>query len=52
MAKKTVLNENYKGLVVGFTIPAEVHERDGKKYASYGSAVPIHSCSKEQVGSH
>lgn len=50
MSKKTVLNEQYRGLVEAMSIPAEIHERDGKKYASIGSAVPIHSCTKEQVG--
>ncbi|XP_030032409.2 poxin isoform X1 [Manduca sexta] len=49
MSKRTVLNENYKGLVENFSIPAEVHERDGKKYASFGEVVPIHCCTPEEV---
>lgn len=49
MSKRTALNESYKGLVESFSIPAEIHERDGKKYASFGSAVPIHVCNKEEV---
>lgn len=49
MSKRTALNENYKGLVEELSIPAELHERDGKKYASFGSTIPIHSCSAEEV---
>ena len=52
MSKRTVLNENYKGLVESMSIPAEVHENDGKKYASFGSTVPIHSCTPEQVAQY
>lgn len=49
MSNRTVLNESYKGLVENMSIPAEVHEIDGKKYASFGSTVPIHCCTPEQV---
>ncbi|KAJ0173376.1 hypothetical protein K1T71_011552 [Dendrolimus kikuchii] len=49
MTKRTALNESYKGLVESFSIPAEIHERDGKKYASFGSSVPIHVCTPEEV---
>ncbi|CAB3245528.1 unnamed protein product [Arctia plantaginis] len=49
MSKRTALNENYKGLVEELPIPAEVHERDGKKYASFGSTIPIHSCSPDEI---
>lgn len=49
MAKKTVLNEPYQGLLVAMNIPAEVREQDGNRFASFGSAVPIHRCTKEQV---
>ncbi|XP_052748644.1 poxin-like isoform X2 [Galleria mellonella] len=50
MSKRTVLNENYKGIVENFPIPAELHERpDGTKYASFGDVVPIHCCTPEQV---
>ncbi|XP_053617801.1 poxin-like isoform X2 [Plodia interpunctella] len=46
---RTVYNEQNKGLVESFSIPAEVHERDGKKFASFGSVLPIHCCTPEQV---
>ncbi|CAH0595015.1 unnamed protein product [Chrysodeixis includens] len=46
---RTVLNESNKGLVENFAIPAELHERDGKRFASFGSTVPIHCCTPEQV---
>ncbi|XP_013143919.1 PREDICTED: uncharacterized protein LOC106107572 isoform X2 [Papilio polytes] len=49
MSKRTVLNEVYKGLVESMSIPAEVHHRNGKKYASFGTVVPIHCCTPEQV---
>ncbi|XP_072934087.1 poxin-like [Epargyreus clarus] len=49
MSKRTVLNEQYKGLVENFSIPAEVHEQDGRKYATCGSVVPIHCCTPDQV---
>ncbi|KAJ8712637.1 hypothetical protein PYW08_007941 [Mythimna loreyi] len=40
----------YRGLVENMSIPAELHERpDGKPYASFGSTVPIHCCTPEQV---
>nr|6XB5_A Chain A, Poxin [Trichoplusia ni]6XB5_B Chain B, Poxin [Trichoplusia ni] len=46
---RTVLNESNKGLVENFSIPAELHERDGKRFASFGTTVPIHCCTPEQV---
>ncbi|XP_075983913.1 poxin-like isoform X2 [Anticarsia gemmatalis] len=49
MSKRTVLNESYKGLVERMSIPAELHERAGRTYASFGSVVPIHCCTPEQV---
>lgn len=49
MSKRTALNENYKGLVETMSVPAEVHERDGKKYATFGSTVPMHCCTPDQV---
>lgn len=49
MSKKTVINDVYKGLVEKMQIPAELHERDGKKFASYGSVMPIHCATPEQV---
>lgn len=49
MSKRTVLNENYKGIVESMSIPAEIHERNGKKYASVGSILPIHCCPPEEV---
>ncbi|XP_068623456.1 poxin-like isoform X2 [Battus philenor] len=49
MSKRTVLNEIYKGLVESMSIPAELHERDGKKFASFGSVVPIHCCIPEEI---
>ncbi|KAM3957863.1 poxin [Aphomia sociella] len=50
MTNRTVLNENYKGLVESFSIPAELHQRaDGRKYATFGAVVPIHCCTPEQV---
>ncbi|KAJ8710960.1 hypothetical protein PYW07_008202 [Mythimna separata] len=39
-----------RGLVENMSIPAELHERpDGRPYASFGSTVPIHCCTPEQV---
>ncbi|XP_069357044.1 poxin-like isoform X2 [Maniola hyperantus] len=49
MSKRTVLNEEYKGLVEAFPIPAELHERDGKKFASMGSVLPIHCATPDQL---
>lgn len=49
MLKRTVTNEVYKGLVESFNIPVELHERDGKRFASFGSVVPIHCCTPEEV---
>ncbi|XP_046964067.1 poxin-like isoform X2 [Vanessa cardui] len=49
MTKRTVLNEVYKGLVEEMHIPADLHERDGKKFASFGSVLPIHCATPEQV---
>nr|XP_021205460.1 poxin isoform X1 [Bombyx mori]H9JU86.1 RecName: Full=Poxin [Bombyx mori] len=49
MSKRTVLNENYKGIVESMSIPAEIHERNGKKYASVGSILPIHCCPPEEL---
>lgn len=40
----------YRGLVENMSIPAELHQRpDGRAYASFGSTVPIHCCTPEQV---
>ncbi|CAH0713391.1 unnamed protein product, partial [Brenthis ino] len=49
MSQRTVENEDYKGLVEAFSIPAELHERDGKKYASVDGVLPIHCATEEQV---
>ncbi|XP_028161005.1 uncharacterized protein LOC114353284 isoform X1 [Ostrinia furnacalis] len=49
MSKRTVLNEQYKGLVEAMAIPAELHERDGKRLASFGAVLPIHCAAPEQV---
>ncbi|XP_039752748.1 poxin-like [Pararge aegeria] len=49
MSKRTVVNDVYKGLVEAFQIPAELHERDGKKFASFGSVLPIHCATPEQL---
>ncbi|CAG5047410.1 unnamed protein product [Parnassius apollo] len=49
MSKRTVLNEVYKGLVESMSISAKLHERDGKKFASLDSVVPIHCCTPEEV---
>ncbi|KAL0818634.1 hypothetical protein ABMA28_009062 [Loxostege sticticalis] len=49
MSKRTALNEHYKGLVESMSIPAELHERNGKIFASFGSVLPIHCASPEQV---
>nr|XP_021193734.2 poxin isoform X1 [Helicoverpa armigera] len=40
----------YRGLVERMAIPAELHRRaDGRQYASFGDARPIHCCTPEQV---
>ncbi|XP_063541050.1 poxin-like isoform X2 [Cydia strobilella] len=49
MAKRTVLNEAYKGLVETMSIPVELHERAGRKFASFGGVLPIHCATEEQV---
>ncbi|XP_050679773.1 poxin-like [Leptidea sinapis] len=49
MSKRTVLNEDYKGLVEWFPIPAELHEADGRRFASFGSVLPIHCCTPQQI---
>ncbi|CAH2093344.1 unnamed protein product [Euphydryas editha] len=49
MSKKTVLNDVYKGLVEEMRLPADLHERDGKRFASCGSVLPIHCATPEQV---
>ncbi|XP_060806778.1 poxin isoform X2 [Amyelois transitella] len=46
---RTVRNEQYKGVVENFSIPAEIHERDGRKFASFGAVVPIHCCTSEEI---
>ncbi|KAJ8710958.1 hypothetical protein PYW07_008200 [Mythimna separata] len=46
----TTAGLTYRGLVENMSIPAELHERpDGRPYASFGSTVPIHCCTPEQV---
>ncbi|CAH2052533.1 unnamed protein product, partial [Iphiclides podalirius] len=49
MSKRTVVNEVYKGLVESMSIPVELHERDGRKFARFGSVVAIHCCTPEEV---
>ncbi|CAK1552414.1 unnamed protein product [Leptosia nina] len=49
MSQRTVLNEPYKGLVENLAIPAEVHEVEGRRYASCATLLPIHCCNPEQV---
>ncbi|XP_023942000.1 poxin [Bicyclus anynana] len=49
MSKRTVTNDVYKGLVEAFSIPAELHERDGKPFASVGSVLPIHCATPQQL---
>ncbi|KAF9815712.1 hypothetical protein SFRURICE_009229 [Spodoptera frugiperda] len=40
----------YRGIVENMSIPADLHQRpDGRPYASFGSVVPIHCCTPEQV---
>uniref|UniRef100_A0A2A4K7R5 Uncharacterized protein n=1 Tax=Heliothis virescens TaxID=7102 RepID=A0A2A4K7R5_HELVI len=40
----------YRGLVESMAIPAELHQRpDGRHFASFGGALPIHCCTPEQV---
>ncbi|KAL4710090.1 hypothetical protein ACJJTC_016492 [Scirpophaga incertulas] len=52
MSKRTVLNNDYKGLVESMNIPANLHERDGKLFASFGSVIPIHCCTPDEVAEH
>ncbi|XP_073947889.1 poxin-like [Choristoneura fumiferana] len=49
MTKRTVVNEVYKGLLESVSIPAELRERDGKRFATFGAVVPIHCCTEEEV---
>ncbi|KAI8441784.1 hypothetical protein MSG28_005470 [Choristoneura fumiferana] len=49
MTKRTVVNEVYKGLLESVAIPAELRERDGKRFATFGAVVPIHCCTEEEV---
>ncbi|CAH4030667.1 unnamed protein product [Pieris brassicae] len=48
MAQRTVLNEQYKGLVERMSVPVELHDREGRRYATCASLVPIHCCTAEQ----
>ncbi|KAG7303285.1 hypothetical protein JYU34_011761 [Plutella xylostella] len=52
MAQRTVLNDNYKGLVESVSIPAVVEERDGKKFARSGSVVPIHCSTPDEISAY
>ncbi|CAH0758321.1 unnamed protein product [Diatraea saccharalis] len=49
MSKRTVVNSSYKGLVENIAIPVELHEAGDKKFASFGSVLPIHCSTPEQV---
>lgn len=49
MMKSTALNEKYYGLVENVTIPASLHEYNGKPYSKVGNAMPIHCATQEEV---
>ncbi|XP_045503704.1 poxin-like [Colias croceus] len=49
MSSRTVLNEQYKGLVEQLSIPAEVAERGGRRCARSGTTMAIHCCSPEEI---
>nr|6XB6_A Chain A, Poxin [Danaus plexippus]6XB6_B Chain B, Poxin [Danaus plexippus] len=48
MMKSTALNEKYYGLVENVTIPASLHEYNGKPYSKVGNAMPIHCATQEE----